>query len=75
VLSQWSLADGTLHWQRKTHEDFEALEGYFGAGSTPLVEAGRIIVNVGGAKAGAGVVAFDLKTGRDLWKATQERAN
>lgn len=75
VLSCWNLADGTLHWQRKTHEDFDALEGYFGAGSTPLVEGERIIVNVGGAKAGAGVVAFDLKTGRDLWKATQERAN
>jgi outer membrane protein assembly factor BamB len=75
VLSLWSLADGTLHWQRKTHEDFDALEGYFGAGSTPLVEVGRIIVNVGGAKAGAGIVAFDLNNGRDLWKATQERAN
>lgn len=75
VLSQWSLADGTLHWQRKTHEDFDAREGYFGAGSTPLVEGDRVIVNVGGAKAGAGIVAFDLRTGRDLWTATQERAN
>jgi len=75
VLSQWSLADGTLHWQRQTYEDFGALEGYFGAGSTPLVEKGRVILNVGGAKAGAGIVAFDLKTGADLWKATQERAN
>jgi outer membrane protein assembly factor BamB len=75
VLSCWSLIDGKLHWQRKTYQDFGALEGYFGAGSTPLVDADRIIVNVGGAKATAGIVAFDLATGRDLWKATQERAN
>jgi outer membrane protein assembly factor BamB len=75
VLSCWSLADGKLHWQRKTYEDFDALEGYFGAGSTPLVEGDRVIVNVGGAKAGAGIVAFDLATGRDVWKTTQERAN
>lgn len=75
VLSCWSLVDGELQWHRDTHKDFSALEGYFGAGSSPLVDDGRVIVNVGGAKAGAGIVAFDLEDGSDLWTATNERAS
>lgn len=75
VLSCWRLADGSLIWRRHTHKDFGAREGYFGAGSSPLVEGQSVIVNVGGAKAGAGIVAFDLQTGADRWKATDERAS
>lgn len=75
VLTCWSLENGNRRWQRKTHDEFDAQEGYFGAGSSPLIEEDRVIVNVGGAKAGAGLVAFDLASGRDLWTATDERAS
>jgi outer membrane protein assembly factor BamB len=51
------------------------LPGYFGAGSSPLIWEDRIIVNVGGHKANAGVVAFALKDGRTLWQVTDERAS
>ncbi|MEW4528522.1 PQQ-binding-like beta-propeller repeat protein [Maioricimonas sp. JC845] len=75
VLSCHDLQKGRLLWQRKTHEEFGAREGYFGAGSTPLVEGNRVIVNVGGFRSGAGVVAFDLQTGKTLWQATDEQAS
>jgi outer membrane protein assembly factor BamB len=50
------------------------LEGYFGAGSTPIVVGGKLLVNVGG-RDDAGLVAFSLADGQTLWKGTQERAS
>jgi outer membrane protein assembly factor BamB len=76
-------ADGDLHcvaldtgkalWSRSLYEDYDADRGYFGAGSTPIVVDGRLLVNVGAR--GAGIVALDLKTGKTLWKATDEDAS
>ncbi|HUQ69766.1 MAG TPA: PQQ-binding-like beta-propeller repeat protein [Planctomycetaceae bacterium] len=61
-------------WNRATHKEFGAPAGYFGAGSSPLVDGNRVIVNVGGPK-GAGVVAFDVATGKTAWQATDELAS
>ncbi|MEX0818778.1 MAG: PQQ-binding-like beta-propeller repeat protein [Pirellulaceae bacterium] len=67
------LDDGAKRWSRETYRDFNGQEGYFGAGSTPIVAAGKVIVNVGGR--GAGLVAFDLDTGKTAWQATDEGAS
>ena len=75
VLACIEAATGRRLWQRSTHRDYDAQEGYFGAGSTPLMVAGRVIVNVGGRKGDAGVVAFDVATGETLWTATREGAS
>lgn len=69
-----SLASGEVRWTRAAYRDFEAQEGYFGAGSTPLVEDGKLLVNVGGRK-GAGIVAFDLANGETVWQSTDEAAS
>lgn len=69
------LADGKPVWSRATHKDFGANEGYFGAGSSPIVEDGFVIVNVGGRLASAGVVAFDLDNGNTIWKAVADNAS
>lgn len=52
---------------------FNVPKGYFGAAGSPLVEAGRVIANVGGDK--AGVVAFEAKTGKVVWTATEDDAS
>lgn len=65
-----ALADGAKVWSRDVFNDYEAPEGYFGAGSTPIVAGGKLLVNVG-AK-GAGLVAFDPASGKTLWKGTDE---
>lgn len=70
-----NLADGKLVWSVETHKLYGADEGYFGAGSSPLVVGGKVIVNVGGARNGAGMVAFALETGKEVWKATDEAAS
>ena len=71
VLHCLRLKDGKTVWMRKTHAEFGAPEGYFGAGSTPIVEGDKLLVNVG-ARTGAGIVAFDRKTGKTIWKSTNE---
>jgi outer membrane protein assembly factor BamB len=56
------------------YADYQAPEGYFGAGSTPILEGGRLLVNVGG-REGAGLVALDPATGETVWAATDEGAS
>jgi outer membrane protein assembly factor BamB len=74
VLSCDDLASGTRLWSRDTHREFRAAEGFFGAGSTPVVVGRGVIVNVG-ARGDAGVVAFDVATGKTLWQRTAEAAS
>ena len=69
------LKSGKKIWQRNTHTEFKAPEGYFGAGSSPLVVGDKLLVNVGAGRNAAGIVAFDVGTGKDLWKATTEDAS
>jgi outer membrane protein assembly factor BamB len=63
-----SQADGSLLWSRGLRRDYQADDGYFGAGSTPLVLGDRIIVNVGGRR--GGIVAIQWSDGKELWRAT-----
>jgi outer membrane protein assembly factor BamB len=67
------LAKGTRIWSEDAMRRFAVPKGYFGAGGSPLVEGGRVIANIGGPK--AGIVAFDAKTGRVLWTATDHAAS
>lgn len=64
---------GDERWSNATHETFETPEGYFGAGSTPIVVGDLVLVNVGAFRSEAGLVAFDLKTGDVRWTSTEEQ--
>ncbi len=63
------LGTGKKIWSRDTWTDFDAPDGYFGAGSSPIVVDEKLVVNIGGKK-NAGIVAFDLATGKTVWAAT-----
>jgi outer membrane protein assembly factor BamB len=67
------LAKGTRIWSEDTMKRFAVPKAFFGAGGSPLVEGGRVIANIGGDK--AGLVAFDAKTGKVLWSATDDDAS
>lgn len=67
------LVKGTRVWSEDTMKRFNVPKGYFGAAGSPLVEGGRVIANIGGDK--AGIVAFDAKTGKVLWAATDDDAS
>ncbi|MBP89037.1 MAG: Pyrrolo-quinoline quinone [Planctomycetaceae bacterium] len=68
-----ALADGKNRWSRAAYSDYRGDEGYFGAGATPIVADNKLLVNVGGDD--AGLVAFDLKTGKTVWQVTDEAAS
>jgi outer membrane protein assembly factor BamB len=67
------LAKGTRLWSEDTMKRFGVPKAFFGAGGSPLVEGGRVIANIGGDK--AGLVAFDAKTGKVAWAATDDDAS
>lgn len=66
-LTCLDLASGKLIWQRETRREFDVPVAFFGAGSTPLLDGDQVIVMVGGHPQ-AGVVAFDLATGKTRWQ-------
>jgi outer membrane protein assembly factor BamB len=76
-------AEGRLHcldmrtgqkvWERSLNTDYRVRKGYFGVGTSPLLEGELLLVNVGGK--GAGIVALDRHSGREVWKATDHEAS
>ena len=71
-LTCLDLQTGKLIWQRDTHKDWEVPEAFFGVGSSPILESGKLIVMVGG-QPNSGVVAFDPETGETLWESVGEK--
>ena len=65
-----SLEDGKKIWSRSLTKEYKTPLGYFGIGTSPIVEQNLVLLNVGGVK--AGIVAFDLATGNETWKATND---
>ena len=66
------LKTGKLVWQRDTGTDWNVPAAFFGVGSSPLLEAGLLLVMVGG-QPNSGIVAFDPKTGKTVWESVGER--
>jgi outer membrane protein assembly factor BamB len=59
---------GNIRWKKNFPKDYEAPVPLWGFASHPLVDGEKLICLVGGAE-GRGVIAFDKKTGKELWKA------
>lgn len=72
-LTAVNLATGRKLWSVDVLKQYAVEKGFFGAAGTPLVYENRVMVNAGG-KGGAGIVAFDVATGLELWKATSDEA-
>lgn len=68
-----NLADGKKVWSEDTHARFKVRKGYFGAACAPVVDSGKVMLNVGGVD--AGIVAFDAANGKVLWTATEDEAS
>ena len=61
---------GRMIWKRILAEDFGTLPSPEFT-SCPLIEGGLLIVVAGG-KSGAGVVAFDQRSGKEVWRALDD---
>jgi outer membrane protein assembly factor BamB len=68
-----SVTDGRGLWHVDAMSAYQVPKNFFGAGGSPVVDDGRVITNIGGPK--AGIVAFDAKTGRELWTSTNDGAS
>ena len=61
---------GSVIWQRILAEDYSLIESP-NFTSCPLIEGGLLLIVVGG-KPGACVVAFDKRSGREVWRALDD---
>jgi len=88
LLQCHRVADGSVVWKVDTSKDFNVVRNFFGVGSTPLVEGDLLIVHVGGSPpgspgidsgetrgAGSAIVAFEKRTGKVRYKASDELAS
>jgi outer membrane protein assembly factor BamB len=73
VMQALDFETGVRLWMVDIRERFRTEKGPYGAGSTPLVAFGRVMINVGGAD-GAGIIALDAGTGEAVWTATDHGA-
>jgi outer membrane protein assembly factor BamB len=62
---------GTVIWRRDLATEYHLSPSFLDA--SPLVDGDLLIVAIGG-KPAAGVVAFDLLTGREVWKSLDQAA-
>jgi len=67
------FATGKKIWSVDTRRQFQVAKGYFGAAGAPLVDGGRVLMNIGGAT--AGLVAFDAATGKTIWTVPNQEAS
>ena len=72
VLVCLDLKDGHVIWFRALRNDFDVPEAFFGVGSSPVLEGGLLIVQLGG-QPNSGVVAFDATTGKTVWQSVGEK--
>ncbi|HLJ92829.1 MAG TPA: PQQ-binding-like beta-propeller repeat protein [Gemmataceae bacterium] len=73
VLRCQAARTGKQLWEVDTLKEFGAQNLRFGMSCSPLVDADRVLVNVGGKD--ASVVAFNKDTGAVVWKALADRAS
>ena len=74
TLTCTTLAEGQRAWQRPVNKEYNVPEGFFGAGTAPIIDGDRILLNLGGPD-GAGVAAFSLKSGETLWTTSNDAAS
>ena len=67
VLLCLDAKTGKPVWQRKTAEEFQVSEAFFGVGASPVLEGNLLIVMVGG-QPNSTMVAFDKDTGKTIWQ-------
>lgn len=74
ILACWDAKTGEVDWKVDTLAEFKTKNLFFGISTSPAVlPDGSVVVMVGGK--GAGLVAFDPKTGKATWQATDDPAS
>jgi outer membrane protein assembly factor BamB len=72
-LMALEVATGEIAWQKHYPTDYDVGVPIFGFSSAPLIEGGLLIAIVGG-EPNAMVVAFNRRTGDEIWRALETRS-
>jgi outer membrane protein assembly factor BamB len=72
MLHCFNLQTGAKVWSADARR-YGLRKEFFGTGCSPLVDDGRVLMNLGGSD-DAGIAAFDAATGKLLWKALRDEA-
>jgi len=72
-LHALAAADGKTLWMRDFVAEYGATPPQWGVSTSPLVEGRLLLVDVGG-RQGASIVAFDKRTGGEVWRAQTDKA-
>jgi len=85
MLHCLTVADGKVVWQVDTRKEYHVHQNFFGVGSVPVIEGDLLIVAVGGSPKGprptdlreakgdgTGLVAFGKKTGKEVYRTSDE---
>jgi outer membrane protein assembly factor BamB len=91
LLACTGATDGKTRWTIDTNAEYGVIQNFFGVGTSPLVVDDKVIVMVGGSPPedaaiapgrldrvspnGSALVAFDRKTGKELWKCGDDLAS
>jgi len=67
-------ATGNVLWKKEPDVDYQVRVPIWGIASAPLVDGDRVIVQIGAAD-GACIVAWDVRTGMEKWRALDDRAS
>lgn len=70
ILASWDAKTGAIDWKVDALKEFKANNLFFGTSASPLVTDGKVVTLVGGK--GAGLVAFDAKTGTTAWQTSDD---
>lgn len=66
-----NVANGNVIWQKNFEKDYETKLPIWGMVASPLVDGNQLITLVGGRN--ALIVSFDKATGRELWRALDDK--
>ena len=66
MLICFDAAKGSIVWQHDLPKDYRTTTALWGYAAHPLIDGPRLICTVGGD--GSHTVAFDKKTGKEIWK-------
>jgi outer membrane protein assembly factor BamB len=69
-----STADGAVAWQRDLNREYKIRMPDWGLAASPLMEGDALILQISGSD-GACIVALDKRTGRERWRALEDRAS
>ena len=72
-LHALAVADGKPRWSHDLEADFGARLPRWGVSTSPLIEGDLLLLDVGGSGDGS-IIAFNKKTGKEVWRSQSDHA-